>query len=74
MPGTLMFSADGGATWEPRASGVAEGGMYSLRCLPNGAGSRLYLGTQPVGLYRSDDLGRTWQDLAAVRTAPLHET
>ena len=74
MPGTLMYSGDNGQSWTPRAKGVAEGGVYSLRCIPHGAGSRLYLGTQPVGLYRSDDAGLTWDDLAALRTAPMHET
>lgn len=33
----------------------------------------LYLGTEPVGLYRSEDGGQSWTDLAAVRTAPMHE-
>ncbi len=74
MPGTLMYSADGGASWEARANGIKEGGMYSLRCLPHGDGARIYVGTQPVGLYRSDDGGQSWQDLAGVRIAPLHET
>lgn len=74
MPGTLMFSPDEGATWEARAAGIAEGGIYSLRCYRQGDASVLYLGTQPVGLYRSTDEGRSWQDLASVRTAPLHDT
>jgi hypothetical protein len=29
--------------------------------------------TEPVGLYRSEDGGQSWTDLAAVRTAPMHE-
>lgn len=74
MPGTVMASADGGCSWSMRSTGIKEGGAYSLRCYPREEGSTLYVGTQPVGLYRSIDGGENWDDLASVRTAPLHDT
>lgn len=74
MPGTLMFSPDNGVNWTPRAAGVTEDGAYSLRCYRQNGKSVLYLGTQPVGLYRSTDGGLSWNDLASIRTAPLHDT
>lgn len=73
IPGSLLRSTDDGATWQEASVGVSEPATYSLRAFPHEGGTRLYLGTQPVGLYRSDDLGGSWIDLAAVRTAPMHE-
>lgn len=73
IPGSLLRSTDGGATWQEASAGVSEPATYSLRAFSHEGGTRLYLGAQPVGLYRSDDLGATWTDLSAVRVAPMHE-
>lgn len=73
IPGGLLCSTDGGATWLDSSPEVSEPATYSLRGFASGRETTLYLGTQPVGLYRSDDGGRTWTDLPAVRIAPMHE-
>jgi len=73
IPGGLLRSTDGGASWADASAGVAEPATYSLRGIDTANGRKLYLGTQPVGLYRSDDGAASWTDLAAVRVAPMHE-
>lgn len=73
IPGSLVRSTDGGASWQDSSPGVAEPSTYSLRGFDVQGQSVLYLGTEPVGLYRSEDGGQSWTDLAAVRTAPMHE-
>jgi hypothetical protein len=70
----LQRSRDGGATWEevaapkyPEGAEIKPGVPATLRYLwvfaPGGADQprRLYLGTEPGGLFRSDDGGDTWQ-------------
>lgn len=73
LPGSLLASRDGGATWSEASAGVSEPGTYSTRLLQQDGRTVLYLGTQPPALYRSDDLGQSWTDLAALRQAPMHE-
>lgn len=73
IPGGLLRSTDGGASWADASPGVAEPSTYSLRGFAQDGATVLYLGTEPVGLYRSTDGGASWTDLAAVRTAPMHE-
>lgn len=73
LPGSLVVSTDGGASWQESSPGVLEAGTYSTRLVNQGGRTALYLGTQPPALYRSDDLGKSWTDLAALRDAPMHE-
>ncbi len=73
IPGGLLRSTDGGSTWSESSPGVAEEATYSLRGFAIGGRTRLYLGTQPAGLYVSDDNGLSWSDLVALRTAPMHD-
>ncbi|MGE4100133.1 MAG: WD40/YVTN/BNR-like repeat-containing protein [Hyphomonadaceae bacterium] len=73
MPGTLMGSSDGGVTWDALIPDLPEVGAYSVRCFEGADKTRIYVGTQPVGLYRSDDGGVSWVDLASVRSAPMHD-
>lgn len=73
IPGGVLRSIDGGASWQDSSAEVGEPATYSLRGFVAGGATTLYLGTQPVGLYRSDDGGASWTDVAAVRTAPMHE-
>ncbi len=73
IPGGVVRSTDGGASWEDSSPGVSEPSTYSLRGFDVQGKTVLYLGTEPVGLYRSEDGGQSWTDLAAVRTAPMHE-
>ena len=55
--GGVLVSADRGRTWEPRNEGLQSGHAYSLHVQYVGERTILYLGTEPVMLYRSDDLG-----------------
>lgn len=73
IPGGLVRSTDGGASWADSSPGVSEPSTYSLRGFDVEGKTVLYLGTEPVGLYRSEDGGQSWTDLASVRTAPMHE-
>lgn len=68
--GGVMVSADRGRTWESRNNGLQSGHVYSLMVQYVGDRTVLYAGTEPVMLYRSDDLGRSWQALPAVRDVP----
>lgn len=68
--GGLLVSADRGRTWEARNIGLSSGHVYTLHVQYRGERTVLYLGTEPVMLYRSDDLGRSWTALPAVREVP----
>lgn len=71
----LRHSADDGKTWEdlpvpayPEGETVAVGdgkpprpaSLQMIWALEQGGGTRLWAGTLPGGLFRSDDLGRSW--------------
>lgn len=68
--GGLHASTDGGKTWERREHGLTEHNVYAISIAYHGARTRLYVGTEPAHLFVSEDLGRTWQDLPAVRSVP----
>jgi photosystem II stability/assembly factor-like uncharacterized protein len=66
-------SPDGGASWEHSSVGLSLGdGQPPVeqvwRIIP--AGELLYAGTDPAGLFRSEDGGRTWRHLPALRQHP----
>jgi photosystem II stability/assembly factor-like uncharacterized protein len=65
--GGLLASADRGLTWESRNSGVTSEHAYTLHVQYHGERTILYLGTEPAMLYRSDNLGRSWTALPALR-------
>lgn len=71
--GALYFSGDDGETWQQRSDGITIPHIYSLAYAPRAGGATLYAGTEPVGLFRSDDYGRSWRDLAAIRSMPGRE-
>lgn len=62
------LSADGGSTWE-RTS--LDGDVYSVAVA---AGATLYAGTEPSMLWRSDDGGAGWRELATLRELPSQPT
>ncbi len=66
----IFFSADGGASWEERDSGVSIRDIYSLYGVGSDGTVTLYAGTQPAALFRSLDLGQSWHELQALRGVP----
>jgi photosystem II stability/assembly factor-like uncharacterized protein len=68
--GGFYLSLDAGRSWERRSAGLSIEHVFSLA----GAGPRerptLWLGTQPVSLFRSDDLGQSWHELPALAHVP----
>jgi len=69
--GGLWVSDDGeGARWRQVAKGLARPHIYSLAERRNGDRVTLFLGTQPAGLYRSEDYGESWTELANIRDVP----
>ncbi len=66
----VFFSADGGATWEPRSDGLSIMDVYSVASVARKDGLVVYAGTQPAHLFESRDLGRTWSELPALRQVP----
>jgi photosystem II stability/assembly factor-like uncharacterized protein len=71
--GGFYFSTDAGRSWERRSEGLSIEHVFALAY--GGAAERptFYLGTQPVALFRSEDLGRTWRELPVIAGMPGHE-
>jgi hypothetical protein len=69
--GGLWVSDDGrGTDWRQLTAGLDRPHIYALSARRVGARVTLFLGTSPAGLYRSDDLGETWRELAAIHDVP----
>ena len=66
--GSIFASADDGRTWEPRDEGLTEHNVYSLACTRLPGGPRILAGTEPAHLFHSDDLGRHWAEVPALRS------
>jgi photosystem II stability/assembly factor-like uncharacterized protein len=68
--GGLWVSSDQGRNWSPRADGIEHRHIYSLALQYRGESAVLFVGTEPAALYRSDDLGASWQELAGLCKVP----
>jgi photosystem II stability/assembly factor-like uncharacterized protein len=66
--GSIFASEDGGHAWEPRDKGLTEHDVYSLACTRLNGVTRIFAGTEPAHLFYSDDLGRSWAELPALRS------
>lgn len=66
----MWRSDDGGATWSNAR--LAERDVFSLAVSP--ADGAVYAGTEPSELFRSDDAGRSWRELEALRRLPSAPT
>jgi len=71
--GGIHASNDGGRTWEERSRGLSERDVYSLASTVIDGQPRLFAGTEPAHLFTSDDLGRSWRELPALRSVPGNE-
>jgi photosystem II stability/assembly factor-like uncharacterized protein len=69
----LVASDDAGDSWRAAERGFDESRVLSVTVSlsdeRSGAGA-VYAGTEPSNLYRSEDRGRTWQRLPALRKLP----
>jgi photosystem II stability/assembly factor-like uncharacterized protein len=68
--GGLWASLDRGCSWEPRVQGLHSRHVYTLAAQRRGDDTVLFAGTEPPALYRSDDLGLSWHELAALQDVP----
>src|SRR5262249_58128009 len=59
--------------WARRDGGLTAHEVYSLGCPTLGGGARLYAGTEPAHLFYSDDLGRNWTELPALRSVDMSQ-
>ena len=70
---SVYVSEDSGKTWEQRDDGITHHDIYSLASARVNGGARIFVGTQPAHLFYSDDLGRHWSELPALRSGDLSE-
>lgn len=68
--GGVFFSADQGETWEQRTDGLAVEHVYTLGLDDRGGKTVIYAGTEPARLFRSEDYGKSWHELPALRDVP----
>jgi photosystem II stability/assembly factor-like uncharacterized protein len=69
--GGVWVSDDGaGADWRPLTRGLDRPHCYAMAARDNGGKVTVFLGTSPAGLYRSDDLGESWTELANIHDVP----
>lgn len=68
--GGVRRTTDGGRTWVD--CGLPAPDVYSLAVSP--ADGAVYAGTEPSALYRSDDRGETWRELAGLLELPSRPT
>jgi hypothetical protein len=65
--GGLWVSRDRGRSW---SACLEHTHIYSLAAQARGDATVLFAGAEPAALYRSDDLGGSWRELAALRDVP----
>lgn len=68
--GGLFRSDDVGATWVAVGADIAATDIFSLAVVAAGTRTSIFVGVEPVDLYRSDDLGDTWHELPAISFQP----
>ncbi|WP_108723958.1 WD40/YVTN/BNR-like repeat-containing protein [Hyphococcus luteus] len=68
--GGIFVSEDEGRSWTPRFSGIDKTHVYSLASEQRDGETILYAGVEPPALYRSRDLGESWEELSALNKVP----
>jgi len=67
----VWVSDDGtGASWRLVSNGIDHLNIYSLASRRRGNDVAIFAGAEPASLYRSDDLGETWRELATLHAVP----
>ncbi|MSP52230.1 MAG: glycosyl hydrolase [Alphaproteobacteria bacterium] len=70
--GSVLASEDGGKTWTSRDKGLSDvTDIYCFAANQVNGKTRIYVGTEPAHLFYSDDLGRNWIDLPALRSVDM---
>jgi hypothetical protein len=73
----LWKSTDAGTNWEPAGEGIISEKVMSIAVSTleqaNGSGI-VYAGTEPSAIFRSEDQGKSWQELTALRELPSAPT
>lgn len=72
--GSVLASEDGGKTWVARDKGIT--GTTDIYCLAANkvdGKTRIFVGTEPAHLFCSDDLGRSWSELTALRSVDMSD-
>jgi photosystem II stability/assembly factor-like uncharacterized protein len=69
----LRRSADGGRHWEPVGGGVARHSITAV-AVSGAEGGAVYAGTNPSAVFRSDDRGDRWTELAGMKDVPSAPT
>lgn len=69
--GGMWVSDDGaGEAWRQIMTGLDRPHVYSLAVRYVGDQTTLFLGTSPAALYRSEDLGESWTEMASLLDVP----
>jgi photosystem II stability/assembly factor-like uncharacterized protein len=68
--GGLHRSSDGGKSWADVGSSIDGSDVFSLAAIETPDGPSVVAGVAPINLYRSDDLGDSWQELPAIMNVP----
>lgn len=68
--GGLFASTDEGRTWEPRMHGLEHTHVYTIAAEQRGRDVILYAGVEPPALYRSRDLGQSWEEVSSLKNVP----
>ena len=68
--GGLFISRDLGHNWAPRTNGMEHTHVYTLAAERRGVDIVLYAGVEPPAVYRSRDLGESWEELPSLKHVP----
>lgn len=71
--GGVWRSFDHGRSWSKLDGQFADLNVYTVTGIERDGSLELYVGTEPVRLYRSTDHGATWERLPAIESASGHE-
>ncbi len=69
----LYRSLDGAATWETGMPGLTVPHVFSLTYDRRADALTLYAGTEPARLFRSRNLGDSWEEVPGLATAPARD-
>lgn len=77
---SVAYSDDGGKTWENRSPGLAfeadsgrtVGSVWNIVPGHSSRPGEVYAGTQPAGLFKSENWGESWKPVSSINDHPFH--